>query len=142
MPSNPDFWHDKLHVYQRSLAFVSRAEAFMLNAAASAAAAVLDHLDRASESVAENIVDGNSRWSAAAKCHYFGIALGSILECAACLDVYCVKGLMSVACRNEGKEELRHITRMLVGLMRSHGHEFREAPGRYETETEEGAPER
>jgi len=135
MPHAPDFWHEKLHVYQRSLAFASRAESLI--AEITVPAAVLDHLDRASESVAENIVNGNSQWSPNAKCRYFGIARGSALECAACMDVCCVKGLVPLTSRNEGKEELRHIVRMLVGLMRSHGREFREESGQYRTADDE-----
>ncbi len=131
MTDEPNFWHEKLHVYQQSLLFVSSTESLI--AEITDPAAVLDHLERASESVAENIVNGNSQWSRDAKCRYFGIARGSALECAACMDVCCLKGLVSAARRDEAKEELQQIVRMLVGLIRSQGLELREETDQYKT---------
>jgi len=110
-------WHEKLKVYQRGLPFISRAEALIANT--TGPAAVFDHLDRASESIAENIVNGNSQWSPDAKCRYFDIARGSAQECAACMDVCHAKGLISPTHCNQEKEELRQIVNMLVGLVRS-----------------------
>ena len=124
------FWHERLEVYQRALAFVQRAE--VIGGEASESADVLGHLDRASESVAEGIVTGNSHWSAEAKSRYFGIAYGSALECAACLDVCSVLALVPAArCRRE-KMELRTLVRMLVGLIRSQQQGVHEPSAEYE----------
>jgi four helix bundle protein len=98
-------------------------------------AAVLDHLDRAAESIAENIVNGNSQWSADAKCRYFDIARGSALEGAACLDICHVKGLVGLArCRQE-KKQLQSIVRMIAGLIRSQQDRVCEPPEEYDITT-------
>jgi len=131
MRQETDFWHDKLEVYQRTLAFVSRVECLI--AASTVPAAALGHLERAAESIAENIVNGNVQWSPDAKCQYLNVARGSALECAACLDVCCIKGVLLTGVRNGAKQELRDIVGMLVGLMRSHGRTFREEAGQYDT---------
>ena len=139
MTMEHDFWHEKLEVYQRTLAFVSRVEALI--AESQAAGAVLDHLDRAAESIAENIVNGNSQWSPEAKCRYFGIAYGSSLECAACLDVLRVKNMITDERCDQEKAELRVIVRMLIGLIRSHRREIHEPREDYETSAGEQGPE-
>jgi len=125
MTDQAEFWHEKLHVYQHTLSFVSRAEALI--AESTNAPAVLDHLERASESIAEQIVNGNTQWSAAAKCRYFDIARGSALECAACMDICRLKGLISVGRCNEEKRQLRMIVGMLAGLIRAQHREVCES---------------
>jgi len=122
-------WHEKLKAYQRCLSFISRTEALIADA--TEAASVLDHLDRASESIAENIVNGNSQWSPDTKCRYFDIARGSAHECAACMDVCHAKGLISRTRRDEEKEGLRQIVNMLVGLIRSQQWEVRGPAAEY-----------
>ena len=139
MTNNADFWHERLDVYQHALRFISRAE--KLIAEHSTAGAVLDHLDRASESMAENIVTGNSQWSADAKCRYFGVAYGSALECAACMDVFRVKGAIQEEQCDQEKVQLRTIVRMLVGLIRSQKSVVCEPSAEYAANAGERSPE-
>jgi four helix bundle protein len=44
------------------------------------------HLDEASGSITNNIAEGNRKRSRTDRCRFLGIARGSALECAACLD--------------------------------------------------------
>jgi len=134
MTDETPFGHEKLDVYQHCLRFIARTETLI--AETKNAPAVLDHLERASESVAEHIVNGNSFWSADAKCRYFDIARGSALECAACMDVCRVKGLVSLPRCNQEKTELRMIVKMISGLIRSQPREFREPSDEYKVATD------
>lgn len=79
-------------------------------------AGVLDHLDRASESFVEAVANGNSRRSGGDRNRHFDVAVGSELECAACMEVCARKRLIAPAMQAAGKEQLRHIVRMIIGL--------------------------
>ena len=125
MTSDPIFCHERLDAYKLALSFVCRVEELIASFAFSAA--VVDHLDRASESTVENIVNGNSSWSDDAKRRYFGIAYGSALECAACLDICQVKKMVSLEVLQSEKNKLRRVVQMLVGLIGSQEREVREA---------------
>ena len=112
MTGNRRFWHEKLDVYRLSLAFVSRTEDLAADCARPVAAR--DHLDRAGESVLENIVSGSSSHSPSVKGYHFAVAYGSALECAACLDIYQRRGLLQPSAWRERKSELRRIVQMLA----------------------------
>jgi len=131
-------WHENLKVYKRCQSYISRAEALIANT--TGPAAVFDHPDRASQSIAENIVNGNSQRTPEAKCPYFDIARGSAQECAACMDVCHAKGLISLTHCNQEKEDLRQIVNMLVGLIRSQQCEVREPPAEYAVADEQQRP--
>jgi four helix bundle protein len=133
----PTFWHEKLHVYQRSLAFYSWAEEAILSRPQGIAAT--DHLDRAAESILESIVSANSSWSDDVKRNHFGIAYGSTLECAACLDIHSIRGALQADACVGGKRELRRIVQMLVGLIRAEKQELREEDADWEPEGESAA---
>lgn len=135
MTHHSSFPHEKLAVYHRSMAFEALAEEII--AACSQPHAFTDHLYRAAEGVVDSLVCGNSKWSPDAKCRYFGIAYGSALECAGCLDIGQTKGSVTAEHCCGGKEELQHIVRMLFGLIRSQqaGLEVREPDGEYQCET-------
>src|SRR6266480_7329980 len=87
------FDHEKLDVYQETIAFCGWVGEF-LNAI-SAKAAAKDHLDRASTSIPLNIAEGNGKFSAKDRARFLEMARGSALECAACLDVLFVRKLAS-----------------------------------------------
>ena len=53
------------------------------------------------------------------RCRFFDIARGSALECAAALDVLAAKGRLEMTLVNSGKERLRRIVSMLVGLIKA-----------------------
>ncbi len=109
------FDHEKLQVYQRALDFVEFAASVLEELAKRVAAH--DQLERASTSIPLNIAEGNGKFTPADRCRFFDIARGSALECAAVLDVLCRKALITEQKADEGKQLLREIVSMLVGLI-------------------------
>jgi four helix bundle protein len=110
------FDHEKLDVYQESIAFCSWAGELL--AQISAKAAAKDPLDRASTSIPLNIAEGNGKFSFKGRARFFEMARGSALECAACLDVLLVRKLASENQVLLAKEQLARIVQMLVGMLR------------------------
>ena len=111
------FDHEKLNVYQNALDFVEWIDKKILTGRKKLS--VYDQIDRASTSIPLNIAEGNGKYSSKDKCRYFDIARGSALECASCLDVLHLKDLLEVSKKDEGKEKLRVIVSMLIGLIKS-----------------------
>ncbi|HXR07706.1 MAG TPA: four helix bundle protein [Candidatus Acidoferrum sp.] len=114
---NPLFDHEKLQVYQDTLLFVACLEPMMQKLPKTIA--VRDQLDRASTSMALNLAEGNGKFTPPDRCRFFDMARGSPLECAAALDVLTAKGLCETAVTTAGKERLRGIVSMLVGLIKA-----------------------
>ncbi len=114
---NRVFDHEKLEVYQESLAFVSWLEPMMQKLPKTIA--VRDQLDRASTSIVLNLAEGNGKFTRPDRCRFFDIARGSALECAAALDVLACKGSCELAVVTIGKERLLGIVSMIVGLIRA-----------------------
>src|SRR5262245_35823863 len=73
--------HEKLEVYQSSLALIGWLEPFLRRLPKGLA--VFDQLDRASTSIPLNIAEGNGKFTKPDRCRYFDHARGSALECAA-----------------------------------------------------------
>lgn len=115
MPAISD--HEKLTVYQRSIAFVGWAETIIETQPKTLSAR--DQLDRASTSIPLNIAEGNGKFTSPDRCKFFDTARGSALECAACLDVLVAKRRVEVSTIAEGKAMLLEIVAMLVGLIKS-----------------------
>jgi len=115
--SNQYFPHEKLEVYLQSLAFVRKAAALVDQWPVSAS--VRDQLDRAGESHITDLARAVQANKTAKGIYYLECSLGSVLECAACLDVGVVKHLLGDAEMRSGKEQLQVIARMEVGLRRS-----------------------
>jgi four helix bundle protein len=111
------FDHEKLDVYQKSVAFVAWSSELLKSIPKAVAAH--NQLDRAGTSIPLNIAEGNGKFTPADRCRFFDNARGSALECAACLDVLVAKKLMDRSAVDEGKELLIDIVSMLVGLIRS-----------------------
>jgi four helix bundle protein len=109
--------HEKLQVYSKALLFVAAASEFSANW--SKKHAVVDQLGRASESLILNLAEGARLRSAPSKLRALDYALGSGLECAACLDIARIKGLLSPADSTHQKKGLSEIVRMLVGLRKA-----------------------
>jgi four helix bundle protein len=82
--------HEKLEVYQASVAFIAWLEPILQKLPKSIS--VSDQLDRASTSIPLNIGEGNGKFTGADRCRYFDNARGSALESAAALDVLVAKG--------------------------------------------------
>lgn len=114
---NHYFDHEKLEVYQESVAFVAWLEPLMQKLPKTIA--VRDQLDRASTSIVLNLAEGNGKFSSPDRCRFFDIARGSALECAAALDVLAAKGRCELTVVTLGKERLRGIVSMLVGLIKA-----------------------
>jgi four helix bundle protein len=113
----PVFDHEKLDVYQRSLAFITWLEPVLETLPKSLSAR--EQLDRASTSIALNLAEGNGKFTGADRCRFFDIARGSALECAAALDVIKAKGRCAALIAQAGKSTLRDIVSMLVGLIKA-----------------------
>jgi len=111
------FDHEKLHAYQKALAFAQWSEPILERLPKTAA--VHAQLDRARTSIVLNIPEGNGRFTPADRCKFFDIARGSGLESAGCLDLISIKQLISEAELEEGKALLKEIISLLVGLIRS-----------------------
>ena len=114
---NSLFDHEKLDVYQQSLAFIAWLQPVI--AALPKSLAARDQLDRASTSVVLNLAEGNGKSTGPDRCRFFDISRGSALECAAALDVLAAQGRFPSTELSVGKERLRKIVSMLVGLIRA-----------------------
>jgi four helix bundle protein len=110
------FDHEKLNVYQESIAFCGWVGEFL--AAISPRVAAKDQLDRASTSIPLNIAERNGKFSTKDRARFFEMARGSAHECAACLDVLLVRKVASEEQVVLSKERLARIVQMLVGLLR------------------------
>ena len=108
---------DKLKVYDRALASV--ASLARLSAAWDKRHAVVDQLVRASESVVLNIGEAARLRGTAKRQHVVDYAIGSALECAACLDIALRKQFLPAALALTNKQSLCEVVRMLVGLRKS-----------------------
>jgi four helix bundle protein len=85
------FNHEKLEVYQRALTFNTRVSSF--TSTWDSKHSVQDHLPRAASSIVENIAMGSVTTSGM-KAKSLDYALGSTLECAACLDIASIKQII------------------------------------------------
>ena len=111
------FQHEKLLVYQKAINFVSLSADVLRECRGKAAAR--DHLHRAASSIPIRIAEANSKPLGKARVHLLDVAYGSSLESAACLDVLSVRGRCDDAGARSGKQALREIVSMLLGLRRS-----------------------
>ncbi len=111
------FDHEKLEVYQASIALLAWLDPVLRKIPRSLA--VADQLDRASTSIPLNIAEGNGKFTDADRCRFFDIARGSALECAAALDVLVARKYFAEDLVAPGKELLRRIVSMLVGLIKA-----------------------
>ena len=110
------FDHEKLDVYQESIAFCGWVGELLSQISAKAAAK--DQLDRASTSLPLNIAEGNGKFSTVDRARSLEITRGSALECAACLDVLAVRKLVAGERILPAKERLVRIVNMLMGMLK------------------------
>jgi four helix bundle protein len=109
------FDHEKLRVYQQTIAFIAWCNELFQSMPKKLA--VFDQLDRASTSIALNIAEGNGKFSNKDRCRFLDIARSSSLESAACLDVLASKNQIDTETVHEGKKQLHSIVSMLMGLI-------------------------
>lgn len=100
-----------------------------------AACAVRDQMDRACESLVVNLMKGAWHQRTEQGVYHLECSLGSVLECAACLDIAFVKGLLQGESAKTMKVALEEIARMEVGLRRSWYPSIREEPAPYSGKT-------
>ena len=117
MPSDHLFDHEKLNVYSQALDFITWVAVVLERVPKNVA--VYNQLDRASTSIPLNIAEGTGKFTAPDRCRYYDSARGAALECAAALDVLVAKRMLQKNEIIEGKEILRPIVSMLVGLNKS-----------------------
>jgi four helix bundle protein len=129
------FDHEKLKVYQSSIAFITWSTDLLSQVHAKAA--VKDQLDRASTSIPLNIAEGDGKFAVRDRCRFLDFARGSALECAACLDVLVAKRLLTEAEVQTGKSQLVEIVSMLSGLVSSLVSRIREERQDYFSSSEE-----
>lgn len=115
-PQTSWFDHEKLEVYRESIAFVAWLSALLETTPR--IGDIKDQLDRASNSIALNIAEGNGKYTPKDRCRFFDIAHGSALECAAGLDILVAKLKLTAEQIRPGKDALQRIVRMLVGLLK------------------------
>ncbi len=121
------FSHEKLKVYEKALNCI--ASLALHSRSWDNRHAITDHLTRASESIVLNLVEGARLRGAANRQHFTEYAMGSALECAACLDIAVAKQLLTDEIAMVQKRALCEIVRMLTGLRKSWAEDqFREDP--------------
>ena len=109
------FHHEKLTVYQRALAFAGWSQTLIDSITKKTS--TRDHLERAGDSVALNIAEGNGKFSQRDRARFFQIAHGSALESAACLDLFVARGCCEGSAIVEGKAMLEEIVKMLFKML-------------------------
>ena len=110
------FQHEKLLVYQRAVVLCTRLSelAFQWEDKHD----ITDHLPRAAESIVMNLAEACAAHGGT-KQTLLDYALGSTLECAACLDIASIKSFTSDTVTRDLKSQLSEVFKMLFGLGKS-----------------------
>jgi len=96
--------HENLRVYQAAIQFIAWTQSLIESIPAKVSAR--DQLERASTSIALNIAEGNAKLSVKDRLRFWQIAQGSAFECAACLDVFVARQILSKEEVLEGKDQI------------------------------------
>lgn len=104
--------HERLDVYRVALEFAGLVPALTSGAKPS----LRDQLERASASLCLNLAEGCGRRARRDRLHFFSIAQGSAMECAAAFDILRVNGQVTVADATRAKHKIARVVQMLVGL--------------------------
>jgi four helix bundle protein len=128
------FPHEQLDVYGVALRFAAIADELL--ATWPSLWAVHGQFDRAIESVVTNLVKAARLRATDAGVYSLECSLGSVLECAACLDVAFRRRLIDASRLHSAKDVLRQIARMEAGLRRSWERCIREEPEAYTAHAE------
>src|SRR5437016_2293560 len=103
------FDHEKLQVYDRALVFAAKTAAWTNTW--DKRHALVDHLSRATESILLNLAEAVRQRGTAARLQTADYAIGSTLECAACVDVARIKELLTPQVCQQEKRLLCEITK-------------------------------
>jgi four helix bundle protein len=109
------FDHERLDVYQAALEFAARAFE-LCKRLPPAHRHAREQLLRSSQSVPQNIAEGNGKRSLADRRRFFEIARGSALESASSLDVLAACGAITDQEAKEGKKILHRVVSMLTRM--------------------------
>ena len=109
------FHHEKLTVYQRPLEFAAWSQYLIDSLTKKTSTRV--QLERAGDSVALNIAEGNGKFSRKDRARFFQIAHGSALETAAWLDLLVARRSCLEGAIVPGKSILEEIVRMLFTML-------------------------
>ena len=112
---NPRFYHEKLDVYRLSLDLVAWTVCTVGDLQGIAKHA-RDQLIRSTQSIPQNIAEGNGKRPGADRRRYLEIARGSVTESAATLDVLVAMGAKSEEEIDEGKTMLVRLSQMLTKM--------------------------
>src|SRR5437660_8570410 len=133
------FDHEKLQVYGKALDFAAKAAAW--TSTWDKRHALVDHLSRATESILLNLAEAARKRGEPARLIIVDYAIGSSLECAACLDIARIKDLLKAFQCHEEKRRLCEITKMLIGLRKAWIDLIaKEEPVPYEAESAQQSP--
>src|SRR5438045_9030975 len=108
------FHHEKLTVYKRALEFATWSQELIESVTKKTS--TRDHLERAGDSIALNIAEGNGKFSKKDRARFFQIADGSALESAACLDLLVARRCCARSAIVNGESILEEIVRMLFTM--------------------------
>ena len=123
------FHHEKLTVYKRALEFATWSQELIESI--SKKTSTRDHLERAGDSIALNIAEGNGKFSRKDRARFFQIAHGSALESAACLDLLVARRCCPADAIVRGKAVLEEIVRMLFTMLDQLGCRIAEESAEY-----------
>ena len=114
MENEPALSHERLDVYRVALEFAAMVPALTQGARPS----LRDQLERAAASVALTLAEGCGRRTRRDRLHFFSMAQGSAMECAAAIDLLRVLGHVTLPAATRAKHKVTRIVQMLVGLRR------------------------
>jgi four helix bundle protein len=103
---------DRLDAYRVALEFAALAARVRVTPAS-----LRDQIERASASIVLNLAEGVGRTSTPDQAHFFSIARGSALECAAVLDLLLARGVLSASSHRDGRGLLVRVVQMLSRLI-------------------------
>ena len=106
----------KLDVYQRAIEFLAVANRIR-GQLGKGNADLADQLRRASQSIPQNIAEGCGRTARADKARHYTIARGSVMECAAHLDIMKIDELIEAGLYAQGIALLERMVAMLTKLL-------------------------
>ena len=110
-----NFGHEHLHVYQVSLKYVRWAYQ-LAKRLKGADRHAKDQLLRASQSIPQNIAEGNGKGTEQDRRRFFEIARGSALECSAIQDILETCEVITPVENQQAKDMLIRIVSMLTKL--------------------------
>ena len=125
------FGHEKLIVYKKTIEFIEWSAKVCSKVHWNVNARI--HLERASDSILFNIAEGNGKFTANDRCKFFDISHGSALECSGYLDSLFARKKISEEELLLGKNQLKEIVSMLIGLIKSNSERVYEPNEEYET---------